>query len=36
VCIVGVFIACAIGQIAILYAYEDIFHPRSEPKVVIP
>ena len=35
VCIVGVFVACAIGQIAILYAYEDIFHPRPEPKVVI-
>ena len=36
VCIVGVFVACAIGQIAILYAYEDIFHSRPEPKVVIP
>jgi hypothetical protein len=36
VCIVGVFVAGAIGQIAILYAYEDIFHPRPEPKVVIP
>ncbi len=36
VCIVGVFVACAIGQIAILYAYEDIFHARPEPTVVIP
>ncbi len=36
VCIVGVFVACAIGQIAILYAYEDIFHSRPEPRVVIP
>ena len=36
VCIVGVFVAFAIGQIAALYAYEDIFHPRSEPAVVIP
>ncbi len=36
VCIVGVFVACAIGQIALLYAYEDIIHPRSAPAVVIP
>jgi hypothetical protein len=36
VCIVGVFVACAICQIALLYAYEDIFHSRSEPTVVIP
>jgi len=36
VCIVGVFVACAIGQIAILYAYEEIFHCQPEPKVVIP
>jgi hypothetical protein len=36
VCIVGVFVACAIGQIALLYAYEDIFHSRPAPTVVIP
>lgn len=35
-CIVGVFVAFAIGQIAFLYAYEDIFHSRPEPAVVIP
>jgi hypothetical protein len=36
VCLVGVFVACAIGQIALLYAYEDIFHSRPKPAVVIP
>jgi MFS family permease len=36
VCIVGVFIAGAVCQIALLYAYEDIFHPRPGPTVVIP
>jgi MFS family permease len=35
-CIVGVFVAIAIGQIALLYAYEDIFHSRPEPAVEIP
>jgi MFS family permease len=36
VCIVGVFVAWTIGQIAFLYAYEGIFHSRPEPAVVIP
>ena len=36
VCIVGVFVACTIGQIALMYAYEDIFHSRPDPKVIIP
>ena len=35
VSIVGVFVAWPIGQIALLYAYEDIFHSRPEPTVVI-
>jgi hypothetical protein len=37
VCIVGVFVAAPICQIALMYAYEDIFNPsRPESTVVIP
>ena len=36
VCIVGVFVAYALCQIALLYAYEDIFHSRPAPTVDIP
>lgn len=35
-CILGVFITASIGQAALMYAYEDIFNPRPESKVVIP
>ncbi len=35
VCLVGVVVAAAIGQIALLYAYEDIFNPGTSPAVVI-
>jgi len=34
--LVGFFIAGAIAQAAVAYAYEDIFTPRHEPAVVIP
>ena len=35
-CIVGFFVTSTIGQIATMYAYEDILRSRHEPAVVIP
>ncbi len=35
-CIIGVFVTEAIGVAAIMYAYEDIFHPKQESAVVLP
>ncbi len=35
-CVVGVFITVSIAQASLMYAYEDIFNPRQEQKVIIP
>ncbi len=34
-CLIGIFVTSAVAEAAIMYAYEDIFHPRHEAAVVI-